>query len=435
MALAICRRRAKAFVKTTMAVEGLDEKLRATLDDLSGRQDLSNEGHWSLDRMVRLLEAGNVRRSGPFIQVAGTNGKGSTCAFLEHGLRALGLKTGLYTSPHLIRWNERIKLDGKDIGNEDFLKLLTRWIKIAEKFGEHVRPTCFEILTAAALDFFQRAAVDVAILEVGLGGRCDATSAVFAEVCAITTIGLDHMDILGTDIASIGGEKAAIARPGVPLVVGNVPKEVMDVIGAAARSAAAPVLSPKKISIPLLRHMRGVEQEENYRMAAEIGSIWLKLHAMEGGGTIDRFLAVMADARWPGRWDRRKILGKQWIFDCTHNVHGLIVLRQNWRLLPEKERAAPTIVTCTLGEDRARDLLPFLSSIAKKLVLVELNDRRALSGDRLKSLVPPESRCEIHTIAENQLGDELPKLHGDPILVVGSILLVGKTLDALGERP
>ncbi|MDR2667927.1 MAG: hypothetical protein LBB38_02720, partial [Puniceicoccales bacterium] len=102
----------------------IGEKLRSTLNYLSGRQDLRNDGHWSLDRMLRMLEVGGVRRNGPFIQIAGTNGKGSTCAFLECGLRALGLKTGLYTSPHLVKWSERIKLNGNDIDDETFLQLL-----------------------------------------------------------------------------------------------------------------------------------------------------------------------------------------------------------------------------------------------------------------------------------------------------------------------
>ncbi|MDR2667946.1 MAG: hypothetical protein LBB38_02815, partial [Puniceicoccales bacterium] len=285
-----------------------------------------------------------------------------------------------------------------------------------------------EILTAAALDFFQREAVDVAILEVGLGGRCDATSAVSAEVCAITTIGLDHRDVLGSNIGSIAGEKAAIARPGIPLIVGNVPKEAMDVIGAAAQSAAAQVIRPKQIPVPPLLNMRGIEQIENYRTAAEVGSIWLDLHSIGWKENRSKFLGAMGEASWPGRWDRREIFGRRWIFDCTHNVHGLTVLRKNWQLLPRDERPSPTVVTCTLGEDRARDLLPFLSSIAEKLVLVELDDRRALSGEHLRSLVPDESCCEICCLAEDKLGDELPRLAGDPILVVGSIVLVGKAL-------
>jgi dihydrofolate synthase/folylpolyglutamate synthase len=406
------------------------EKLRATLDYLSGRQDLGNDGHWSIGRMLRLLEAGAVPRNGPFIQVAGTNGKGSTCAFLQCGLCALGLRTGLYTSPHLINWNERIKLNGNDIADEIFLQLLLRWIEIADGLGEDIPPTCFEILTAAALDFFRRESVDVAILEVGLGGRCDATSAVFAEICAITTIGLDHVDVLGRDIKSIAREKAAIARPGVPLVVGNVQDEAMEVIGAAARCAAAPIVSPRQIPVPPLAHMVGVEQEENYRTAAEIGSKWLNLHGMGGDEIRDKFLGAMAEAVWPGRWHWREISGLRWIFDCTHNVHGLTVLRKNWQRIPEEERRSPTVVTCTLGKDRARDLLPFLSSIAKNLVLVELNDRRALNEAELRSFVPEENRSKISCLAEAQLTKELPKLTGDPILVVGSILLVGKALAA-----
>ncbi|MDR1436179.1 MAG: hypothetical protein LBI39_03175 [Puniceicoccales bacterium] len=411
-----------------------DGELCRAVDAISRMQDWTNDGKWPLERMIKLLGAGGISRSGPFIQVAGTNGKGSTCAFLECGLRAVGLTTGLYTSPDLIRCNERIRVGGKAIGNEAFMGLLRRWKKIGESMEYSMRPTWFELLTAIALDFFRQKAVDVAILEVGLGGRCDATSAVFAELCAITTIGLDHCALLGNDVASIAREKAAIARHGVALIVGNVPGDAMAAIGEVAGSVGAPVFRAENIAVPQLENMRGVEQLENYRMAAAIGRMWLGRRTIDCAAICEKFLGAMAQARWPGRWDCREIFGRRWIFDCTHNVHGLEMFRKNWNGLAADERVAPTVVICTLGEDRARDLIPFFASIAKHLVLVELSDGRALSVERLGNFVPPSNSCLISSLRESQLADALPRLGGDPILVVGSIALVGKALGSIRQE-
>jgi dihydrofolate synthase/folylpolyglutamate synthase len=165
---------------------------------------------------------GNPHRAKPCVHIAGTNGKGSTAAMLDSILRAAGLRTGLYTSPHLVRINERIRLNGEEISDEAFAESCTRVVAAAERgmaTGElAAHPTYFECMTAMAFDCFARVPLDFAIYEVGLGGRLDATNIVTPEVAVITQIDFDHEDYLGHSIEEIAGEKAGIIKPGIPVV-------------------------------------------------------------------------------------------------------------------------------------------------------------------------------------------------------------------------
>ncbi|MDR0340091.1 MAG: hypothetical protein LBH53_00820, partial [Puniceicoccales bacterium] len=174
----------------------MERELAEALERLALRRDLGREGRWPLERVRRLLALGHVRMDGPFLQIAGTNGKGSVCALLERGLHGIGFRTGLYTSPHLVRWNERIRINGRPIADETFHALLRRWEGLAARSGGD-RASGFEILTAIALEHFQNENVDVAIFEVGLGGRCDATGVISPQLTAIVSIGLDHCELLG----------------------------------------------------------------------------------------------------------------------------------------------------------------------------------------------------------------------------------------------
>jgi len=171
-----------------------------------------------LGRITRLLDhIDHPENNYPIIHVAGTNGKGSTCRIMQSILTAAGYRTGLYTSPHLLRFNERIKIDDKEIPNRDLLLLF-------EKFTDFMdinKASFFEITTAMAFDYFREQAVDVVVLEVGLGGRFDATNAVTPDLSVITAIGMDHEEYLGDTIASITFEKGGIIKPGIPVVIGR----------------------------------------------------------------------------------------------------------------------------------------------------------------------------------------------------------------------
>ena len=170
-----------------------------------------------------LLFLGNPQNGKKIIHVAGTNGKGSVCAYLDAMLRAEGKSTGLFTSPHLVKMNERIVLNGKQISDEDFCEVFEETMQAVRRMQdaglEH--PTFFEFLFAMAMKAYDRAGMEYIVLETGLGGRLDATSSVEPVACVITSIGLDHMEYLGDTVEQIAGEKAGIIKPGVPVVIGE----------------------------------------------------------------------------------------------------------------------------------------------------------------------------------------------------------------------
>lgn len=195
----------------------------------------------SLDRLLTLLEKlGNPeRRLPPVIHVAGTNGKGSTCAFLRAMAEAAGLRVHVYTSPHLVRFNERIRVAGELVSDDD----LTVAMEHVEQANAGAPITVFEVITAVAFHLFARTPADLCVLEVGLGGRGDATNVITRPAaCGITSISLDHRELLGDTLAAIAREKAGIIKPGVPVAAGAQSTEAADVLRAEAERVGAPLL-------------------------------------------------------------------------------------------------------------------------------------------------------------------------------------------------
>ncbi|MDR0514499.1 MAG: hypothetical protein LBG81_04990, partial [Coriobacteriaceae bacterium] len=203
-----------------------------------------SEPHWlesrlGLDRIQGLLDSlGKPQERLRFVHVAGTNGKGSTCAFLAHILQEAGFRTGLFTSPHIMEFSDRIQVDGTPISSDELLSVTLAVKEKADAMSDH--PTEFEIMTAVALEHFARRKCDIVVFEVGLGGRLDATNVVDApELCVITPVGFDHTEVLGTTLGAIAWEKAGIIKQGVPLVSWPQEKEAMDVISQAAAERQA----------------------------------------------------------------------------------------------------------------------------------------------------------------------------------------------------
>lgn len=191
-----------------------------------------------------LEELGNPQESFAALHIAGTNGKGSVCAMLDSTLRAAGYRTGLYTSPHLIRFNERIRVNGREISDDEIRELLETVDAAAARVvasGKSRDATFFEFTTAMAFLYFQRMKIQVAVLETGMGGRLDATNVVTPALSIITTIGLDHMAYLGNTIEKIAAEKAGIIKPGRPVVCGPLKPEALQVIRETAQSRGAPL--------------------------------------------------------------------------------------------------------------------------------------------------------------------------------------------------
>lgn len=195
--------------------------------------------HFALDNITQLLGAlGNPHHQLKCIHVAGTNGKGSTCALLAAALQSAGYRTGFYTSPHITVYNERIKVNGVMIPDEAICRFFKEHEGTLRKF-EH---TYFELATALALWWFAESKTDIAVIEVGLGGRLDATNVIQPLVSVITSIGFDHTEILGNTLAAIAGEKAGIIKPETPCVVGNLPDEAMQTVNKVAEKERSPLL-------------------------------------------------------------------------------------------------------------------------------------------------------------------------------------------------
>ena len=274
-----------------------------------------------LERIRLLLEdLGSPHLRGNFVHVAGTNGKGSTAAMIEAGLRAHGLRTGLFTSPHLVDPTERIQIDGRAVSRDEFAEAFDRVHEAAERLLERgtidLHPTYFETATAMALVIFERRAVDTAVMEVGLGGRLDATNVIRPRVGVITPVDFDHEALLGRSIESIAAEKAGILKPGVPAVFAAQREEAARVLDETARAVGAPVrrtsewrvealeLSPRDCRF-IARGPRDFAIECPLAGEHQAGNALTAAVALDSLGVpAEAIRAGIAGVRWPGRLQR-----------------------------------------------------------------------------------------------------------------------------------
>ena len=249
--------------------------------------------------------------------MGGTNGKGSTCAFLTADLRARGFKVGLYTSPHLVSATERVLVDGVPITEDAF----AQWTETLKPHIERLEASFFECLTAIAFADFAARQVDIAVVEVGLGGRLDATNVITPLASVVTKIALEHTDYLGTDLTSIAKEKAGIAKPGVPFVTGEQDPAVLKVLkDEASRRGASPIIGVdgSRLPVPGLLGLRGPHQAQNAAVARAALRALPAPFGLPGAGVPASF----SEAFIPGRFEVRG----SWIFDVAHNPDGVEIL-------------------------------------------------------------------------------------------------------------
>jgi dihydrofolate synthase/folylpolyglutamate synthase len=301
----------------TLAAAAQPRDLSRALDALYARVPLGMR--LGLDAMrAACTLAGNPERAFQVVHVAGTNGKGSTCAMVESMARAAGKKTGLYTSPHLCRFAERIRIDGEPISDDELAGVLERALDIGPELS------FFETATLAAFLAFRENAVDLAIIEVGIGGRLDATNVVPPpKVSAITRVAFDHMDKLGNTLEEIAREKAGIAKSGVPIVLGPMAPEVRAAaLDVALAAGALPIVmgdDPDAVTRDAISlGLRGAYQHDNARIASRI--------ARELGINDTARREGLANTRWPGRFEQVDVaagpLRGSWILDGAHNPDG-----------------------------------------------------------------------------------------------------------------
>ena len=404
-----------------------------------------------LTGIERLLEkAGRPDRAFPSVLIAGTNGKGSTAATLASILRAAGLRTGLYTSPHLVRFNERIRVDGREISDAELDDLLTRWWPRFEE--EH--PSFFEAATAIGFDHFAASSLDAAVVEVGLGGRLDATNVLEPIVSVITTISSDHSEILGHTLRRIAIEKAGIVKEGGRLVLGvrsgearNAILEVatargatVELLGREARLSVVRVgedgtefrLRTSSFSGVVKSPLHGAHQARNAALAALAAEAVL---SGRPGGEIARAIeAGIVDTRWPAR--------AEWIegdppilVDVAHNVEGAIALGVTVAaLLPGR----PIAVVVGLSRDKAHDkILKALGRVAGRFFLTQFAGERATPAvDLLRAAPARHLGCEAVPEVREAISRARAwaRSRNGAVLVTGSFFLVGEALPILDRE-
>ena len=368
-----------------------------------------------LDRLGRPQD-----RLPPVFHVAGTNGKGSTIAFLRAGLEAAGYKVHAFTSPHLVRFNERIRIAGRLIEDEPLAALLTEVLNVSSG----IEPSFFEVATAVALVAFARIPADACILEVGLGGRLDSTNVIERPaITAITSLGLDHQQFLGSDIVSIAREKAGIAKAGVPLVCVAQVAEAEAIIAAIAAQTCAPLLLEGRdwTADPDLEP--GLAGEHQHRNAA---LAWAMLSA-QSEVTVPRatFLHAIAKAKWPARFQRLAdgplTNGRATWVDGAHNPSAAAALAD---VLAEHGRMH--IVLGILANKDADAIIGALSPHALSLTFVPVPDHAHHSPNELAGRFGGRTAASV--------AEALAPLD-EPRLIAGSLYLAGEVLAANGEIP
>jgi len=371
-----------------------------------------------LENTRRLLAAcGQPQEKLRFLHVAGTNGKGSTCAMMDSILRAAGHRTALYTSPHLVDFRERLRVDGQMIPESSVAEGLTLLRDASE--GWEQAPTFFELATVLAAWWFAREEAEFVVWETGMGGRLDATNAVTPLVSVIMPVGLDHQTWLGETISLIAAEKAGIIKPGVPVVSAPQAGEVRAVLEDKAVEAGVQI---GFVSVPWEAGPVGLAgAHQRWNAAAAIAA--LRVAGVEVGEEAIR--SGLARVKWPGRFQRA---GAALVVDGAHNPSATEVLVATWREVFGKVKAR--LVFGVLSDKDASALLHVLRAIADEVWLVPVAGARGASVDELRPAAEAAGFTAVHasTIEEVLAGEPSDRA---PVLVTGSLFLAGEVLALL----
>jgi dihydrofolate synthase/folylpolyglutamate synthase len=399
---------------------------------------------FGIDRMRSFAaELGHPERAVPLIHVAGTNGKGSVAAMVAAILRAAGHHTGLYTSPHLVRLGERVQVDGIALSDGEIMAYTRELMPLAERL-EAAKPdwgpSFFEFMTAMAFLQFARRGCAAAVIEVGLGGRLDATNIVTPEVSVITSIGLDHCELLGHTLAEIAREKAGIIKPGVPVVMGRLPAEAEAVVRAVAAGRGAPLTSVREVfGEDVAAYPNSALEGDYQRYNAATATLVSRVAAAKFGLTGAHIAAGLAAVNWPGRWQRMRLEdGRLLVLDASHNPEGAEVLDGLLARLVAETGRRPVVITGVLGTARARPLLAALARHAREIHLVRPQQARASTFEELEALVPAAFAARGGGVRRGTVEEIFPHpgvcaLGGadDVLVVTGSIYLLGEVLARL----
>jgi dihydrofolate synthase/folylpolyglutamate synthase len=396
-----------------------------------------------LERITYLLEQlGDPHRDLQTIHVGGTNGKGSVVAMLASVLKEEGYRVGAYTSPHLLDWRERICIDGEWISAEAFAQLLARLRPLIEGMAD--KPTIFEALTAIAFQYFHEQAVDLAVIEVGLGGRFDATNVLKPLVAVITNVERDHLDLLGPDLEHVAWEKAGIAKPAVPLITGEKKPDILEIIARESATQGAELLQANtgieqvefnwdrqefevegrgKIELGLL----GPYQRENLSVA--LGAVETLRRSLKlSDGAVKRGLAR---ARWSGRFE---VAHQQpfIILDGAHNPNGVRALLEGLKLYWERylRGGRRGLLFGVMRDKEIPEMSKALFPWFDELILTKPNYYRAAEPESLRGLAARFGKpAQVIVPAGEALRQARARLDNrDLLCVTGSLYLVGEIL-------
>ncbi len=395
------------------------------------------------------------------VLIAGTNGKGSTAATLASILRCSGIRTGLYTSPHLVRINERIQIDGIEISDDEFVLLHDVVDRTAERLVSEGdlpwHPSFFEMLTAMAFEYFARQRVEIAVLEVGMGGRLDATNVIDPMVSVITDISLDHQKYLGNTVTEIAREKAGIIRPGGVVVTLPQQPQANDVIGntimdLGARGVSAvpyvPPVSPASDSyrgggdgtvsryplavmgkqILVESHLEGRHQLRNVALAIAAAE---ELSKQGFAVTPQSIEQGIRETRWPGRFQviPAKAGLPEYVLDVAHNPAGAWALRST--LSTHYEDRPFTLVFGAMSDKAIGEIAEILFPLADRVVVTHADNPRSASPEEIRLAASRLSSVIIEEAADVRAALQVAK--GDLVVITGSIYMVGEAMQVLGS--
>jgi dihydrofolate synthase / folylpolyglutamate synthase len=422
---------------------------------------------FDLAHMRVLLSAlNNPETRFPSVLIAGTNGKGSTAATLASILQAAGVRTGLYTSPHLVRINERIRINGRTISDDDFALLHDLVDRTAERLVEEGElpwhPSFFEMLTAIAFEYFAQNKVDIAVLEVGMGGRLDATNVVEPKVSVITDISLDHQKFLGNTIAEIAGEKAGIIRRGgIAITLPQLP-EANDVIGNAilgldAKAVSAvpfvPPVSPAssdyfdpkqaepRSRYPLQVMGREISVETQLLGRHQLRNMALAIAAAEELAeqgfhiTAEAIECGIRQTRWPGRFQVVRSDGElsEYVLDVAHNPAGAWALRSTLSAVFADRPL--TFIFGAMRDKAIGEMAEILFPLAERVIATRADNPRSATAEEIREAA---SRVSVDIQSTENVREALDQGarfgRNSVIVVTGSIYVVGEAMSQLGVK-
>jgi len=349
------------------------------------------------------------------IHVAGTNGKGSTCAMIDSIARACGRRTGLFTSPHLIDYRERIQVSGQQISEEACAEALTKLRAICERLETH--PTFFEITLAVAMRWFRERECELIILETGMGGRLDATTAVPADVAVIAPIGLDHTQWLGETLEAVAAEKAGIIVPEKPVVSSPQEPAAQRVLEKEANERRSPLTF---VAEPLLGYgiaLPGEHQAWNAALAVEA------LHLAGIALSFDTIQYGLNAVRWPGRFEIIENEGVRIVLDGAHNPHSAEVLAATWKSC--YPNILPALIFSAVSSKDIAGILRPIAPLASRIFLCPVDTSRATPVEEIAAALP-EGSPPHETFPHFDDAFAAAKATGLPILIAGSLYLVGE---------